>query len=486
MTDKTTATDVDLARETSLGTIAKFATLLVGFVGSIIFARLLGPAGYGAFFLALSLVEIVEKGAQGWASASKKRFSEDVTEEYRKKVVGGAIAGLITILFAGVVVTWLFSDHLEAYTGVEGTTIPVILLIIAMVSYTTFKELLDARGLVGISNWGEALQTLFAFPIQLGLVIAGFGVTGMLFGYSIGFFLVIPIIVYYVGVHPAIPSTDVVSRIWSFAKYSTPSGLLGRVYTRVDVIILGLLLGQAAAGYYEAAYRITIPATFVSAVAAPALMSRTSNLSSRNEAFSDDVRNTLSYSSILALPIFFGALVLSNELVVTIYGPEYAQAALLLVGLAFYRVVSSQLEVLLNVIQGVDRPDIFLRLSVVTIAVNVPLGVVLTLEFGPIGVVISTIIAESMRYVGSLNFVRNWVDISDLLPKQIGQQVVASAVMAATVWTALRFLTVRAWPVLVFLLALGAVVYATVLLAVSVQHRRLVADVVTMFGVDFY
>lgn len=482
MSDKRTATDVDLTREVSVGTVAKFATLVVGFVGSIVFARILGPAGYGGFYLLLALVQIAERGVSGWAIAGQKRFSEDVTESLRREIVGAALAGVLVTTLAGAIFAWVLRGSLESYVGVSGAVGPFVALLFGATVYTTLKHTTAGRGLVSVTNWGETLQTLFAFPIQLGLVLAGFGVAGMAYGYTLGFVLVAPLFLYFTAVRPTVPSLDVLSSLVAFAKYSAPSALLGRVYTRVDVIILGFLVGPAAAGYYEVAFRISIPATFIAAVVAPAVMSRTSERSSRGAEVREDVRNALSYSAVLAIPIFFGAVVIADRVVVTLYGPEYARASTLLVGLALYRIVRSQSAVLINVIQGLDRPDVTLRLSAVTIAINVPLGVVLTLEYGAIGVVIATVVAEAMRYAGLVVVATNWIETRDLFPKQIAQQLLSATVMMAVVGLVLRVVRIRSWVSLVLVVALGAAVYGVVLLAVSVQHRRVVADVLSGFG----
>ncbi|WP_154269729.1 MULTISPECIES: oligosaccharide flippase family protein [Haloferax] len=483
MSDETTPSDTNLARETSLGALAKTATLLLAFGGTIIFGRILGPTGYGGFYLMLSLAQIAQQGSNGWAIAGTKRFSEDISKEQRREVVGAGLLGALVVVCIGALVATAFSSRLDSYIGIDGALGPFLALLVGISFYTTLEHLTAGRGLVSVTNWGETFQTLFAFPLQLALVLLGFGVVGMGYGYALGYLLVIPLFLYYIDILPALPSRAVVRRIWDFARYSIPSSFLGRIYTRMDVLLIGLLVGQAAAGYYEAAYRISIPASFIAAVAAPAVMARTSEKSSKGDSVSEDLHNTLSYSAIVAIPIFFGALVLSRNLVVTLYGPAYADAALLLIGLTFYRVIRTQTRILLEFIQGINRPDFVLKLESVAVVVNIVLGVLLTLEFGPIGVVIATILAESIRYVGFIVVVRNWVVLRDLLPTQLAQQSLAGAVMALAVGLLVDTFPIHSWWELTIVVGVGGLLYGCVLLAISVQHRQLVREVLSNFDV---
>ena len=86
----------------------------------------------------------------------------------------------------------------------------------------------------------------------------------------------------------------------------------------------------------------------------------------------------------------------ATALVVTVYGPEYTLGASLIVGIAAYRVLSTQTTPLSQTLNGLDSPDVNMRASSVALVVNITLGVVLTLLFGPIGVVVATILAETL------------------------------------------------------------------------------------------
>ena len=68
------AGEADFGLEISRGVLAKFAMAGIGFVGSVVFARVLGPGGYGLFYLILTLVNVLDNPVTGWGVACKKRI----------------------------------------------------------------------------------------------------------------------------------------------------------------------------------------------------------------------------------------------------------------------------------------------------------------------------------------------------------------------------------------------------------------------------
>jgi O-antigen/teichoic acid export membrane protein len=245
--------------------------------------------------------------------------------------------------------------------------------------------------------------------------------------------LAVPVSIYYLNTYPAMPTREVLRSVSMFAGYSIPKTLIGKTYRQIDLLLLGFLSTSAVAGYYGVAFKITIPVLMVSGVLSSGLMARVSNLHSKNRDVTDDVTNALSFASVLSVPIFIGSLVLASEVVVTAYGAEYADAAVFLIGIAFYRVFQTQSSQLDSSLNGLDRPDLSFRASGVGLGVNVLLGVGLTVWYGPIGIVVATIVAEAIQYVLLRRMVRNLLPDVDFFPDGLKQQVVGGVVMGIIV-----------------------------------------------------
>jgi O-antigen/teichoic acid export membrane protein len=238
--------------------------------------------------------------------------------------------------------------------------------------------------------------------------------------------------------------------------------------------LLGTVLTTSAVGYYEVSLKLTAPATFVTTAIAGALMPKLSNLHSRGEEVSTDVTNALGYNSILAIPLFFGALPLAHPLVVTIYGSEYSPAAPFLIGLALYRVLSTQRAIYHRTLNGIDRPDLGLRADALTLVFNIVVGVGLISLVGAIGVVVATILSEAIRLIVAFRYVRQQISGISHLPRPLLEQFGSGLVMSGVVAGLAHSLSVTSVFVLLGIVGAGAGVYGGVLAVVSSHFRSTV------------
>lgn len=459
------ARDISLGFESTKGFVGKLVQAALGFVGTIVFARVLGPTAFGGFYFLLSLVFVADKPLRGTATAISKRFSE--TKSPQEEIFGSvALFHGSAFLVAGVVLVVL-TDVLARQTNVDDAALVFYLLLTSITLFDVVQELLAASGYPSLQIWNDTLRSLLTLPLQLGFVLLGLNAAGMGYGLATATFLTIVPAMYLVRLRPVKPSVETLKSLWEFARYSIPSAIVGTAYGQLDMLLLGFFLTTGAAGQYQIALKLTAPAIMLARSIAPALFPKISNLHSRGEGVGDEISNAVSFSSALAIPIFFGALAIPEALVVTVYGGEYRSAALLLVGLAAYQVVTTQALIYDRTVNAIDRPELNFRFSSITLVFNVALGLLLLHEIGALGVVIATVLSEVLRYLLFVFALRKELDELTVLPRTIFEQVAAGVVMFAVVEAASRYVVVRSWLDLVVLVGTGATVYGVVLLAIS-------------------
>lgn len=468
--------EVDLGIEVSKGVVAKFIQAAIGFVGIILFARILGPVQFGGFYLLLSIVQIIDKPViGGWALATKKRFAEVDTSA--EAMVGSQVLFNVGTIGLVTIGAFLLREKLASYTGLENVVFLLLVLFVPIVFFYPFQNLVVARGMVGRQVGIDTVRSVLTFPLQLGFVLLGLGAAGMAYGLGAATLLSLPLTYYSLRTRPALPSREEIASLWAFARHSIPTSLVSKVFDRYDVLLLGLLLGPAAAGHYEVAFKLTLPAMFVATIAGSALMPKVSNLRSRAEPVAQEVTNALAFTSILSIPIFFGAIAIPRELIVTAYGPAYREAAVLLGGLALFRLLRTQSQPLQSAIDGIDRPDVNLHISAFTLALNVVAGYLLVLEHGAVGVVIATVGAEALRYSLCSVTLKHELDQFDLLPRPILMQLLAGGFMFLVVSGLALIVPIRSWVDLVLVVGIGGLSYSFSLLMISHQVRALAQKV---------
>jgi O-antigen/teichoic acid export membrane protein len=449
---------------------------VLGFAGTTVFARVLGPVEFGGFYLLLSISQIIDRPFKGWSMAVKKRFSE--YESNRSEIFGSQvfinIIGLVVIGFGAI----LLESYLISYTGLDHALLVLLVILATIAFFEPLQQMLDASGRPALSTWIDTVRSILTTPFQVGLVLLGFGAVGM--GFGLAGATTITVLVSYrnLDLRPTLPSRETLESVWEFARYSLIYGIVGKAYERYDVLLLGALLGQTSVANYEVALKLTLPAIFISNAITGALVPRISNLNSRGESVGADATNSLAFASLSAIPIFFGAVAIPQTLVVTVFGSPYRDAAVLLVGLALVRIIQIQANHLSNVLQGVDRPDVPLRITSIAFALNIVVGYVLVIQIGTLGAVIGTVIAGGLRYAILAYRTRTLIDGVRLLPRPLIEQIVAGFVMFLAVEGLHSLLSIQSWVELLLLVGTGAAVYGLMLLAISTQLRYIIREVV--------
>ncbi|WP_256545637.1 lipopolysaccharide biosynthesis protein [Halobellus inordinatus] len=457
------------------GFVGKLFMAGIGFVGTILFARVLGPRDFGGYFLLFTVAEFAKLPVAGFALAGKKRLSE--ARGNPGEIASATLVIALALAVVGAGVALAFDSVLVDYTEVENAAVLFGLLFGTSVLFIMLDNLIAGTGRTSLTIWIDLIRSALTTPLQILLVVLGYGVTGMVAGVSAATGLAIPISYRYLGVELAVPSRRVFRRLWSYAKHGILVSTTSKAYSRLDIFLLGLFFAPTVAGRYEVAMKLTLPAIFITQIAGSTMMARVSDLNSDDLPIEAEIRNTVMFSSVLALPIFFGGALLSKPLVVTVYGPEYAGAAPLLIGLSLFRVLQSQTAPLKEALNGMNRPELNVRIGLVTLATNAILALLLVGPFGAVGIVAATVVAECLRYAGSAVLVRRLRPEVVLLTRPQVEQFAAASVMGVTVYGAHQIVAVRSWVDLSLLLVVGAATYAVALTVLSHRFRSTVRDV---------
>lgn len=464
------ASEVNLSMEVSKGLVAKVVMALVGFIGTIIFARVLGPTKFGSYYLLLMIAEILKKPVDGWSAAAKKRYSE--LSSPKGEIIGVQI--LLPVLLVSIVATFAypFKATVVEFTGISRSYLLLIFLFGSLSLYSGFESILEATGRVGRQTGIDTFRSVITLALQGLFVWYGTGALGMAYGLGLATLVSVPLLLWSFDFTVNIPTRDTFHSLAIFAKDSIPYAFVSKAWDRYDIFLIGALLSPPLVGYYEVAYKLVVPATFVSGMIGNLMMSRTSNLKSKEEDIKTDVANSLSFASLFAIPIFFGALVIPEKLVVTAYGPDYRTAATLLVGLALYQIFNTQSTVFGNILAGLDRHHLNLRISLLAFGVNIILGYLLIFEYGALGVVIATVIASVIEYSAGA-YLLSVYNIPSV-PRTIVYEILAGTFMYVALLPVAGFVGIESWFTLLLVVAAGGAIYFTVLFIISVRIRDVV------------
>src|SRR5699024_8892234 len=231
-------------------------------------------------------------------------------------------------------------------------------------------------------------------------------------------------------------------------------------------------VAQSLIGVYELSWRITGVLFLLSSAISRTLFATISDLATRDDVdrITEILERSLVYTGILAIPGLVGGVILAEPLL-AMFGEEYRIGAVVVAILILARLLHSYEVVFGKVIDALDRPDLTLRANAAFVVANVILNVVAVATVGWIGAAVATTVAMVLKTALSYHYIRSLVSLTVPL-REILLEGVAALVMGACLLVLLPA-SVGSLHLLetVFLVAVGAVVYAVALLALVDRVR---------------
>ncbi len=312
----------------------------------VILVRLLQPAYYGFYTIAISFYAIIEIiGYFGIGTALRKRLPESETDVQKAHVVNGAylITSLMGVILA--VIAFLLSNYI-AVTYYNNTALTLLLEIasITVISDTLYNVGvstllgLGKNGHAAISNVSYAAVNLVVSPA---LVLLGFGVAGALIGNLVAFtfamFLSLFYIIRAIGFRFHMPSKPMMKYLMQFSLPVFVSNAANIGATNFGVLFLGIFASAAMVGNYGAAFKlgsfVTVILSATTFVLLPAFSHAFSkeNLSKR---IGDIFNGSLYYSVLMLLPMVAYAVSVSTPLTALLFSSAYHSSGLYFAAIA--------------------------------------------------------------------------------------------------------------------------------------------------------
>lgn len=457
--------------------VSKVFGSILGFLATVYFARELGEVVLGQYALVLALVTWLGIGGKlGFSGAITKRISEGKEPE---EFVGAGIVVMGAMMTIAAFLVVVFREQVNAYIGVPVAEFVVLLLFVSL--YKSFVNAsLKGNHLVHVYAILSSGKQATRAVAQIALVVVGFGLSGMLWGYAIGYLLMATIGLWILGLRPTLPKKRHVVSLFDYAKFAWLGSVRGKTFSTADVAVLGFFVSQGLVGIYSVAWSLSKFLDIFGSAISSTLFPEMSKVATENDAsaVAGLTEDALTYAGLILVPGLMGALVIGDRLML-IYDEAFVAGTDVLWILILALLVYTYNKQLLNTLNGIDRPDLAFRANAVFVVSNIILNVVLIWQFGWVGAAIATALSAAIGLVFAFNYARSFVPFT-VPVAEIVRQWFAAAFMGAIVYGA-RELGETHWIAtyneifVVALVGLGAAVYFLALLAISSTFRTTVA-----------
>ena len=344
---------------------------------TLVVIRILSPADYGLMAMGMILVSALAFLAEGMASGVIQ--ADEIDERTLRKTHGL----LLCVSFVGASLLALGAP-LVAHGFAEPQLEPLVRLLAAQYFIYSMAAVPDALLVRRLDfkrrSAVEVVSLVAGGLLGLALALAGFGFWSLAWGQ------VLTAVIRAVGMNAAagfrVPSFEIngMRGIGSFSGLVTAGRMLWFASDKIDVLIIGRLLGAHLLGYYVVALHFAaLPQNKIQGILNAVAFSAFSSIKQEKEASAAYLSRAVGLIAMVAVPVFFGLSAVAPELVALLMGEQWRASVIPLSILSLVlplRMVEHVIDIFL---QASGRADIHLGnmlFALCAISVSVAAGTV--------------------------------------------------------------------------------------------------------------
>jgi O-antigen/teichoic acid export membrane protein len=393
--------------------IGNFVYTAISALGSIVIARLLGPADYGVISIALIYPIMFSGLADLGLSTAIMRYAS--LSDFKNASTAFYLRIIMSLLFAIALVP--LASYLA--TILQRPYLTPMIYILAIYSFASGALSSTTALLAGVNRYWDLTFINIVLAVvkvssSIALILAGYGVYGALWGFSIGYFLA--------AFYALILSLRSVDSVFNFTRnslvevlnYSIPlyiPGLIGIPLGQLYNILRAIYVSNVEIGNYQIANNLLAPINIVAGSISTALFTTLPRLINEEYKFREAIDKASKYIALIITPIAIALALFSEQIVYIIYGSQYELAPQYLSIMALSNILApfGVVTMYLNII-GATR--VTMMLNIINMLIGLPITWILLIYYGMFGAVVAGAINSFIGAIISLSIVKKLYKIS--------------------------------------------------------------------------
>jgi O-antigen/teichoic acid export membrane protein len=372
-----------IAKNTGVLAIAQAITMVLGLVLVIFIARSIGAVDFGKLGFAQSFTALLMVFASiglGQVTIRELARHKELTPKYLGNIL--AIKLILAVVTFALIALIINLMHYPSDT----TTVVYLIGISALLgSFSGFLR--------GIFRAFERMEYEAFLNIAKSMVTIGTGIAVLFLGYG----LIAIALVYLFSAFVDLLATLVVTA----KKFAKPKLelFIGLIYMQIDIVMLSVMKGDAVVGWYRAATALIYSLVVIPDIVGFAIFPVMSKFYvSSKEALKTTLQRSAKYLFILGLPIAVGTSLLSDRIILLLYGAEFTPAIIAMQILALYLPLRFINHATGYTLSSIDKQPLRLLSAVIAAAMNIFLNLFLIPKFSLVGAAIATAITEVVLF----------------------------------------------------------------------------------------
>lgn len=369
-------------------------TRLLSFLRTIIIARILSPAQFGVYGIAvlvLSLVEILtETGINVFLVQKKENISKYINTAWIVSIIRGVLISSLIFLSSFFVSAFFKSSDALALLMLV-SAVPFIRGFINP-SVAKFQKNLQFHKEFYYRSGIFLIETI----VSIVLVIAIKNPIALIYSLIAGAIFEVVMSLLFVKPVPIIEfNKKIFGEIIAHGKWITGAGIFGYLFQNGDNVVVGKMLGTGSLGIYDMAYSIsTLPLNEISDIVARVTFPVYVRISDDKKRLRRAYIKTILLTTLLVSPILLLFLLFPERLILLFLGPSWIQAADILRVLAVFAILSILGSPSGAVFYAVKKQKYLTVISISSFVVMISSIFPLINQFGLIGAGIAVILGS--------------------------------------------------------------------------------------------
>lgn len=372
----------------------------LGFIRTVILARLLLPSDFGLVGIAMIATSmLLTFSGTGFAPAliQKKSGTADyLNTAWCVEAIRGIVLAFILFLLAPLVAT--FFNNPEAKLVIQVMAIAMALGGFTNMGMIYFQKELQFEKLF-IYNFSTQMATLIV-SVSLAFILRN--VWALVYGTIVG--VMTKLILSY-ALHPFRPSfkfdLDKAKELFRFGRWLFGSGILVFLITQADDIFVGKLLGVAALGFYTMAYRLSnLPATEITHVVSQVTFPAYSKLQDNFLKLKEGYLKTIQLIAFISIPLAGGIFISAPEFTRIILGEKWMPMVPAMQVLALWGLIRSLGSTQSPLLYAIGKPQIITKIHFLQAILLISIIYPFTIKWGILGASLAVLLTSLINPIG--------------------------------------------------------------------------------------
>lgn len=387
-----------VAKNTGVLFVSQIISYILGFFFIMYITRYLGPEEYGILSFALAFTTIFGIMADlGLSQFIVREISRDpsLAPKYLGNALGiKIIASLLTFILAALIINGL---------NYPAKTVDVVYLIALYVLFNSFIQLFYSLFQSYEKMEYQAIGLVLTNILLLVLALLGIHLNMDLVYFALVYFIVSLIILIYVAVVSLrkfiIPKIefdlDFSRKVLGESLFFVLAMVFTEIYFNIDSVMISLLVGNTAVGFYNAAYKLIFILMFIPGVLVISMFPVMSkHFKSAKNLLKLEYERMFKYLFIIALMILVFGFIFADKIILIIYGSAFIpsisalQILICVIPIIFITYLSG------NLLGSINKQRFVAIVTAASAVLNVILNLFLIPQFSYFGASVATVLTE--------------------------------------------------------------------------------------------